>query len=343
MILHPSDLTEVFEIRDLPAVGVSRRGVARMARAAGFEDVDIGRAELVVTEAATNLVRHAGYGEIWATLVRHGDASCLKVHAVDEGPGLRSLESFRDGVSRDGGLGLGLGAMDRLSEAFGAISAAGRGTCVFASICPGRETPSDQGVFGVVFAMDGHSESGDGWSASISPRRRTVVLVDALGHGKRASEEKHRALEAFAALSPSPEPDVVINAIAKVATQRGVVAAVATIDDEEGKLRFASVGNISARLVDAAGVETRLIGRDGIVGRAGPSVTERPWSDSSQLLMHTDGFGSRWAVDVVATDPIPHPGAMVAAMARTAKRRNDDGGFVLVVGRGGSPSAQSDG
>jgi hypothetical protein len=54
-------------VNDESQVAEARRGVVAIARQQGFNEVDAGRAALVATELATNLVKHARSGELlWA-------------------------------------------------------------------------------------------------------------------------------------------------------------------------------------------------------------------------------------------------------------------------------------
>jgi anti-sigma regulatory factor (Ser/Thr protein kinase) len=82
------------EVRDSSGVAPVRRAVARLASSLGFSDADAGRAALVATELATNLVRHTSGGEI---VLRGGDGA-LDVVAWDRGPGMHDINrSLVDG------------------------------------------------------------------------------------------------------------------------------------------------------------------------------------------------------------------------------------------------------
>ena len=88
------------EIGDASAVGQARCCGAELARSLGLSDTDAGRLALVVTEAATNLVKHAGGGELFLRALQRGGAAGVSVLALDRGPGIRNLrEALRDGYS----------------------------------------------------------------------------------------------------------------------------------------------------------------------------------------------------------------------------------------------------
>src|SRR5262249_59389772 len=61
---RPMEVTEhaLLEIRDASSAGHARRMAVDLAEGLGFSAHEIGRLGIVVTEAATNLVKHAGGG-----------------------------------------------------------------------------------------------------------------------------------------------------------------------------------------------------------------------------------------------------------------------------------------
>ena len=94
------------------------------------------RVALAVTEACSNVVRHAypdGSGEL--TLTARLDGSCVIFEVTDEGAGLTGSEP------RDDGLGMGLMLMRRLATAH--IASNGPGTRVELRF-PRRPPPRDQ-------------------------------------------------------------------------------------------------------------------------------------------------------------------------------------------------------
>ncbi|MCP5916812.1 anti-sigma regulatory factor, partial [Klebsiella pneumoniae] len=74
----------------------------------GFDETLTGKISIVVTELATNIVKHAVSGEI---ILIEGDQT-LHILAIDRGPGMKNFEnSLQDGTSTGGTAGNGLGAI----------------------------------------------------------------------------------------------------------------------------------------------------------------------------------------------------------------------------------------
>src|SRR5690606_13042037 len=108
--LSASQRQSAVEVSDASGVGASRRLVADLCRQAGMDETSVGSAALVATEAATNIVKHAGKGEILARLVRSGTAAGIEILAIDDGPGIADLaQSSIDGATTAGSYGIGLG------------------------------------------------------------------------------------------------------------------------------------------------------------------------------------------------------------------------------------------
>ena len=83
------------------AVPAVRRGAAALASEIGFADARVAEVGIVVTELATNLIRHAGGGELVLRLLDDGTGdAALRILAIDAGPGSRNIGALiSDGAS----------------------------------------------------------------------------------------------------------------------------------------------------------------------------------------------------------------------------------------------------
>ena len=183
-------------VHDANEVGAARRAVVTLAERLGCTDTVGGKVALVVTELATNLVRHGGGGEL---LVRAVGERGLEIVAIDRGPGMGSVEqAFRDGYSTGGTNGTGLGAVRRIADGCDIFSAPGAGTAVLARIGLGRPACTRRvAVSGVSVAMAGEMVCGDAWAWSADADRWSVLMVDGLGHGPTAAIAAAEAVRIF--------------------------------------------------------------------------------------------------------------------------------------------------
>jgi serine/threonine-protein kinase RsbT len=97
----------------------------------GFSKTDATLVATAISEIARNILVHAGEGEVRLSPVFEDRRRGLVVVAVDDGPGIRNVESALElGYASGGGLGLGLPGARRLMDEFEVQSNVDRGTTV---------------------------------------------------------------------------------------------------------------------------------------------------------------------------------------------------------------------
>ena len=98
--LPPQTIHHVSESSGIAAV---RRAGNQLASCLGLDETVAGKVALVITEAATNIFKHAGSGDILLRGLAAGDARGVEVLAIDKGPGFVNIEqAMRDGMSTAG-------------------------------------------------------------------------------------------------------------------------------------------------------------------------------------------------------------------------------------------------
>ena len=99
----------VIPVDEQSQVGEARRAVAALAGILGFSEAECGNAAIVVTEAATNLVKHARDGVLVLRPLEDGTGLGIEILALDCGPGMSDVSRcLRDGFSTAGTPGGGL-------------------------------------------------------------------------------------------------------------------------------------------------------------------------------------------------------------------------------------------
>ena len=279
----------VAEQADLAAV----RGVAAdLSALAGLGAEAAGRLQIIVSELATNLLRHAtGGGEMMMrVLASPAGVECL---ALDRGPGIADLGlALADrpamAAAAGGSLGVGLGAVRRLSGRFAIDSVASRGTTVLARVLE-EEAGRSPHAFdwgGAMLPISGAAHCGDGWVVRADG---LVAVVDGLGHGEAAAIAARRAEAVIAEARENADPRAVLLAVHEALRgTRGAVAAIASLRPHE--IAWSSVGNVTALLLRRDS-HASLAGRWGIAGynAAPPPTAHEAWAPGDQLLLHSDG------------------------------------------------------
>jgi serine/threonine-protein kinase RsbT len=118
-------------IRHDSDIVVARQKGRELALNIGFKGTDLTLIATAISEVARNILTYAKTGEIVLDVASSETRRGLVVMAVDEGPGIPSIEdAMRDGFSTGKSLGLGLPGAKRLMDDFEIASKVGEGTTV---------------------------------------------------------------------------------------------------------------------------------------------------------------------------------------------------------------------
>ncbi len=132
-------------VEDASAVSACRSAALVLADRLQFPAARADQLALAVTEAASNLHKHACEGSLGLGVNRDGDPPGIDLVTIDAGPGLADVDVvLRDGHSTAGTLGIGLGAIRRLADFCDLYSRLGRGTALaarFRALSAGGTTP----------------------------------------------------------------------------------------------------------------------------------------------------------------------------------------------------------
>ena len=324
--------SQTLPLGDISRIGEARRLAIAVAGKAGLGTGEVSDLGIVVTEIATNAVRHGGGGELIVRALG-GARPGVEVLVLDRGPGMANVaECFRDGYSTGGTMGTGLGAARRRAHAFDIHSQPGAGTIVVARLWAGGppEPGADGDVGAVCLPVAGETESGDGWAAAAGQGRAVVMAVDGLGHGSGAADAARLAVRLFRAHAARPPGEIMDYLHRGLKTTRGAAAAVAEIDVPAARLRYAGLGNIAARIVTDGGFRA-LVSHNGIVGHQARRVQtfEYPWTAESTLIMHSDGITGHWKAESWPGLMRRDPALLAGLIYRDFARERDDSSVVV--------------
>ena len=328
--------TRRVRVEEPTQAGEARRTAIGLCQDLGFSELDIARVSLLVTEAATNLAKHARGGEILLRPLERGGGTGIEVLAVDRGPGMSNpSRSFRDGFSTTGSPGTGLGALQRSSSAFDLYSQPGKGTVVMCRAWASRPIDIPPGRLetgGVSITMTDGEPCGDTWAAVQAGSRARLLVCDGLGHGMLAAEASREAGRLFLENQGSGLTGIVDALHRGLRSTRGAALAVLEADDTGGVVRYCGIGNIGARIA-AGDTEKHLVSLNGIAGGKAPRVQEfsHPWPDGALLVVHSDGLGTHWHLSEYPGLGGHHPSVVAAVLYRDCSRGRDD--TTVVVAR----------
>jgi anti-sigma regulatory factor (Ser/Thr protein kinase) len=322
-------------VHDSTRVRDARVAAEAAAARAGLDEGRAAGCALVATELATNLLKHAGGGLILLDVVSRPDpdradgaAPMVQIVAIDHGPGVRDIAgALRDGFSTTSSLGAGLGTCRRVADDFDLHSTVGRGTIALARLGarkgrrakPASAAPAVR-AGGVNVPFAGAEFSGDAWAWVRSGDLTTLMLADGLGHGVAAARASSAAVQQLYRAPELPPAQLLRRLEGALRDTRGAAVAVAQLDISAGRLLFAGIGNIGARLRTGAEWQP-LLSRPGIVGAhraAHLPQHEVAWGDDRLLVLHSDGLPSRWSPGPAAHSPSLDPAVIAAVIVRDA-------------------------
>jgi anti-sigma regulatory factor (Ser/Thr protein kinase) len=322
-----------FPAGDPSRIGEARRHAAGLAESMGWDDVDAGRLALVVTELATNLVRHAQKGCL--LLASRPDAGEVEVLAIDHGPGLADPDQcMSDGFSTGGTAGTGLGAVRRLSQDFDIHSSVPQGTVVVARLRHKGAGPPNPGAIeirGVALAAPGESVCGDAWAACVDGARAAVMVADGLGHGPDARNAAQAAMDVFRRDPFADLRRALEQAHAELRVTRGAAVCSLALDARTSVVRGAGAGNVLARVVSGV-FDRSMLSQHGTVGVQMRSLQEADlgWPDHAIIVVHTDGIESRWPAKALLPVLGRDPALAAAILIRDHCRGRDDATVVVI-------------
>lgn len=323
------------QITENSQVAEARRRISSHAGDLGFSETKLGALAIVITEMATNLIKHAEGGELVVrAITSSGDVPGIELIALDKGPGMRDVaECLRDGYSTSGSPGTGMGAITRMSDEYDLYSLPGRGTALMARLWatpPGRTADKRLVAEGLSIPMQGELACGDSWSCARMGENLLVMTADGLGHGPLAATAARAAVEAFHENSHRDLTTIIGNIHAALRSTRGAAVAVAHIAPQEGTVRYAGVGNIASLIYTPEKVQ-RMVSHNGTLGHEVRKIQEFTyiWPPDATLVMHSDGISTQLSFEPYPGILARHPSLIAATLYRDFSRGRDDSTVVI--------------
>ena len=319
---------ESYRVGDPSDIAVVRRAGVALGKTQSFDEVRLGQLAIVITEAATNIIKHAGDGHILLRALYFESVTGVEIMSVDAGPGIADLElQMRDGNSTAGSYGVGLGAIERLSQEFDIYTNTGQGTVIRTVLWRDGERRSELPWLAgsVCLPMAGEEVCGDAFTVVANRDICTWILADGLGHGSLAAEASQKAIAVGDAGGEATPEELLQDIHCALRGSRGAAVAVGQINRELRVLRFSGIGNIAVSIFQREN-RRHLLSHNGIVGsnmRKSQEFSES-WAEGDMVVAHSDGINTRWDLEQYPGLAMCHPGIIAAILHRDYKRGNDD-------------------
>lgn len=322
----------LMSVSDQSHVSEVRRNAAAIAARAGLNETEQGRLAIIVTEIATNQLKHARGGRVLAAMYEDGSGAGVEVIGFDTGCGIPDLnEAMRDGHSTAGSAGQGLGAIKRQADQFEICSWPDRGTIVFCRVQrrDGSHAPHPSIWGAICIPMAGETACGDDWSISGDANSVSGIVVDGLGHGPIAAIAAKRAIKLALEYKDLPPAAILGQMHAGLSATRGAAASLFHTDFH--RVQYAGIGNIAGTVIRADGI-SRMVSVNGTLGMHSPQIKvfDYPGARDMLIILHTDGISSGWSLDKYPGLIAAHPSIVAAVLFRDFSRNRDDATVLAV-------------
>ena len=316
-------------VEDASAVAACRQAVQNMAERLRFPAARIGQLALAVTEAASNLYKHAEQGSLLLCVNRDGPQPGIDLVTIDAGPGVRDVSAaLRDGHSTAGTLGIGLGAIQRLADFADLYSRPGHGTSLVARFCASPPVSQPRWA-GLIRPITGEIECGDAYGVIPADGAVTAVLCDGLGHGPLAAAAAAAGVAAVLD-DPAGEPAALLERVhRRMSGTRGGAVGIVQVSGQLA--RFAGLGNVAASIV-SGGKRKSMISIPGIAGVQARTIRQFEYDvpPGSAVVVHSDGISSRWEAAALPALEARDPLLIAAVLLAEAGVHRDDAGVLVL-------------
>ena len=321
--------TRWIRVEDVSAVPACRAIAQSLASQLSFPATRLSEVALAVTEAASNLHKHAKQGALLLRFSPDPDLPGLELITIDSGPGFRDVRAaLRDGHSTAGTLGIGLGAIRRLADFCDLYSVPGLCTALVARFSAGPALPAPA-CAGLLRPISGEVECGDAFAVIPGDGQLTALMCDGLGHGPLAAIASRDAVAALAE-GPAAEPAVLLERVhRRLGRTRGGAAAVVCVTGQV--VRFAGLGNIAAWILTDKS-RSGLLSVPGIAGHQARSIRQFEYElpAGAVVVLHSDGLSSRWDPQLLPGLASRDPLLIAAALLAAAGLHRDDAGVLVL-------------
>lgn len=307
-----------------------------------FDEPTVEEVVLVVHELASNIVKHAGDGEIELAPLPEDPGGAIEIRASDSGPGIADVDrAVVDGYSTVGSLGAGLGAVHRLMDDV-VISSDGDAESGAEIVATRRDStavadepapPVD--VDAATRPQPGYDLNGDAFLVEHGPAESLVGVIDGLGHGPEAHRAASTAQQHVRAHSTQPLADLFAGVDRACRDTRGVVMLLARFDWDAREVRLGSVGNVTVKVCESPD-PLHLVPQRGVLGGNAPSPTIDRWDlhPALAIVVHTDGLATSWSCDDFAWRAGDSATPTADELLRRFAKPDDDATVLVVRGVG---------
>lgn len=326
-----------YNIEERSFVAYIKREIHNDIAKGNFSETRAGEIDIIVSELCSNIVKHAGSGEVLYRISHDQGESTFEILGIDKGPGMADTgKMMKDGVSTTSTLGHGLGAIERLSDTFQLYSIPEWGTVLYSRVStlkPGvvKKENFDLDIRALCICKPRETECGDGYRIKRSNTDIQIFFGDGLGHGKFAHEAVEQAGDFFFSCAQTDPVEIIREMHEKVRRTRGLVATIAVLNKKRNEWSICGVGNILTRMYHGI-MYKNYMSYNGTIGLNIPTSLKSsviPAERNQHLVMTSDGLRSRWDISKFPSILKYDNMILAASVYKDFTRGNDDSSILI--------------
>lgn len=286
----------VFRIEQEYHVLYARRKIREYTKSIGFQEHDIDKIELAISEIGTNIIKYAKTGSIGVRKISFQVATGIEIMARDKGGGIGNIiEKLERKPYPDSGesLGAGISAIYNLMDEF--------------IVYPKDDVHREENRILIrkwikiinhfkssVISRPrlGEQDNGDTFFIKILPNFTVIAVVDALGHGKEAAMIARIVYNYLRVYYYLPLDEITHICHEALQGTRGSAISICKIHPAPKTLEYIGIGNVEFNVIGSEDL-VRAYNYHGTLGMHLESVQIQkfPYRSSSTFIMTSDGIG----------------------------------------------------
>lgn len=283
---------------------------------------------IIASELANNILKHSGKGKIG---INHHSYEDPYIEIISENIGKLPYNAINDGFSTEDSLGIGLGAVCRLSdkvfyEQSGNILRIGA-----IKYCTKFKSKTEVGVLS--YPTLGNEKSNGDTFLILRNKDDLLCVIDALGHGEDAHESAIAAKN-FIENNHKFSIDRIIlgvhNLLKSSFELRGVMISIIRIDYKSNKIFFCGIGDVLTKIfLPKEEGKLYALPKDGIVGDQLQAYTVQEFDiiKGAIIAMFTDGISSK--LNIPLSMRSERPARLVHDLMKKYGKSHDDRTLLL--------------
>ncbi|MCP5501029.1 MAG: SpoIIE family protein phosphatase [Leptospiraceae bacterium] len=274
----------------------ARNSIRNYAVSVGFEDSELEKIELVVSELGMNIVKYAKKGILKVSKISFLQYKGIEISALDDGPGfdniIEKVEKKTPALIGES-LGAGLYTIYHLMDEFQVNSQKSNHSMLGTEIIVRKwvDIPSFMKVSAISQPRLGENKNGDIFFIKTLPEYIFFSVIDALGHGDEAALVAKKAYNFLKIFFYLPLPTIIDELHKLLNNTRGAAISICKVIPVHQAIEYIGIGNVDFKVYGSE-AKVKAYNYHGTLGMQIESNQHQTFSYNrgSTFIMYSDGI-----------------------------------------------------